>query len=206
MIALSVVWLVLLLTELIWGTSEFFEVFGIAIWVIFLVEFAVRLALAPRKVTFLRRNWLTTIALAAPGLRVFRVLRLLRVARATRALRLVRIIGAANRGMNSLRRSMARRGAGYVLLLTLLVTALGAAGMWTLEAPERGFESYGHALWWTTMILVGMGTDYWPRTPEGRLLCLLLAIYGFAMFGYITAMLASFFLGQEERQRKADAR
>lgn len=42
-----------------------------------------------------------------------------------------------------------------------------------------------------------MGSEYWPRTPEGRILGWLLSLYAFAVFGYITAMLASFFVGQD---------
>ncbi len=47
------------------------------------------------------------------------------------------------------------------------------------------------------MVLVTIGSDTWPTTPEGRILTLLLAVYGFAVFGYITAAIASHFLGQD---------
>lgn len=52
------------------------------------------------------------------------------------------------------------------------------------------------------MILVTMGSESWPRTPEGRLLCLLLALYGYSVFGYITATLASFFVAADGAARK----
>ncbi len=57
---------------------------------------------------------------------------------------------------------------------------------------EGGFTSYADALWWTAMLLTSMGSEFWPKSPEGRILCLLLAFYGFAVFGYITASFASF--------------
>ena len=41
------------------------------------------------------------------------------------------------------------------------------------------------------------GSDYWPLTSEGRILALLLSIYGLAVFGYITASFASFFVGRD---------
>lgn len=47
------------------------------------------------------------------------------------------------------------------------------------------------------MIMTTMGSEYWPQTPEGRFLCLMLAIYAFAVFGYVTATLASFFVNQD---------
>jgi len=37
-----------------------------------------------------------------------------------------------------------------------------------------------------------------PKTPEGRrLLCLLLATYGFAIFGYVTATVGSYFVARD---------
>ena len=48
------------------------------------------------------------------------------------------------------------------------------------------------AVWWTAMLLTTMGSEYWPRTPEGRVLCLLLALYAFAVFGYVTAAIAAY--------------
>lgn len=197
MMVLSALWLALVLVELVWGSSALLGTFGTAIWVVFLAEFAFRLWLAPEKGDFLRRNWLTVIALAAPALRLLRAFRVLRFAR---GLRLVRVVGTANRGMNTLRAAMRRRGLGYVLATTLLVVLLGAAGMYAFEPAaevEGGFTSYGDALWWTAMLLTSLGSEFWPRTAEGRLLCLLLALYGFTVFGYITASFASYFVGRD---------
>jgi len=42
-----------------------------------------------------------------------------------------------------------------------------------------------------------MGSAYWPQTGEGRVLCLILALYAFAVFGYLTASLASYFLDRD---------
>jgi voltage-gated potassium channel len=200
MLVLSFLWLLLVVVELVWGTFDALETFGTAIWVAFLVEFAVRLALAPEKSSFLSRNWLTVIALIVPAFRLFRAFRILKAARAVRGLRLVRIVGTANRGMNALRASLSRRGLGYVTGLTVLVALLGAGGMLAFEPASQvdgGFGSYADALWWTGMLLATMGSEFWPKTPEGRILCFLLAVYGFAVFGYITASFASFFVGRD---------
>jgi voltage-gated potassium channel len=84
--------------------------------------------------------------------------------------------------------------------LTVIVTLLGAGGMLAFEPAsvvEGGFSGYGDALWWTAMLLATMGSQFWPVTAEGRILCFLLAIYGFAVFGYITATFASYFVGRD---------
>lgn len=203
MLVLSLAWLTLVVVELIWGQSSLLETFGTVIWIVFIAEFALRLWLAPEKLRFVRNNVLSLIALAVPAFRLFRLFRafrVLRAARAVRGLRLVRVVGTANRGMRALKASMGRRGIGYVLLLSLLVLVLGAAGMYALEADEagaRGFKGYGDALWWTAMLLASLGTDYWPVSPEGRVLCFLISLYGLGVFGYITASFASFFVGRD---------
>lgn len=197
MLVLAFAWLVLVLAELIWTTSGVFEFLGTLIWIAFIAEFALRFALAPDRLAFLRRNPITLIALIAPALRFMRALRVLRLAR---GLRLVRIVGTANRGLAALRKSLKRRGLGYVLGATALVTVLGAAGMLAFEPAREiagGFTSYGDALWWTAMVVATMGSGFWPETAEGRALAFLLSLYGFAVFGYITASFATFFIGRE---------
>ena len=207
MLVLSLLWLVLVLYELTRGSSDLLESFGTAIWVIFIAEFALRFALAPGKRTFLKRNWITLIALVAPALRLLRIVRVARAASALRGVRLVRIVGAANRGMNALRRTLERRRLGYVLGLTTLIGLLGAGGMLSFEPASEvpgGFTSYGDALWWTGMLFTSIGSQYWPVTAEGRILGFLLSLYGFAVFGYITAAFASFFVGRDAQSEEGE--
>ncbi len=200
MLLLSLLWLVIVVVELTSGTSDLIGTLGTLIWIIFIGEFAIRFALAPEKGAFLRTNWLTAIALLVPALRLFRAFSILRAARLLRGARLVRIVSTANRSMNALRETLKRRQFGYVAGLTLLVLVLGAAGMLSFEPAqevEGGFTSFGHALWWTGMLIASLGTDFWPTTTEGRVLSAMLALYGLAVFGYITATFASFFIGRD---------
>jgi voltage-gated potassium channel len=208
MIVLGFLWLALLIVELRWGLNLFLEMLGTVIWGIFILDFVVRLVIAPHKVSYLKSNWLTVIALIVPALRILRivrVLRVLRVARAARGLRLLRVVTSLNRGMKAISASFGRRGFGYILALTLIVNLAGAAGMYAFEHEmPRGFDSYGAALWWTAMLLTSMGTEYWPQTAEGRVLCFLLSLYGLAVFGYVTAALASYFIGRDADAEDAE--
>jgi voltage-gated potassium channel len=95
MIVLGFAWLALLVIELTRGLSPVMDIMGRAIWIVFIVEFALKLILALRKLPFVRNNWLTVIALIIPALRVFRlfaVARALRLARVARGLRLLRLV------------------------------------------------------------------------------------------------------------------
>lgn len=202
---LGFVWLALLVLELTGRLDPAWQRVSLAIWILFVADFALEFLLAPVKRRFLRTNWLSALSLALPALRVLRVaraLRVLRLTRTARALRLARVLTGLNRGLGSLRRTMRRRGLGYVLGLTAVVAVAGAAGMYAFEhesGPPAGFGTYASALWWTLMLLTSMGSEYWPRTGAGRTLCLLLSIYGFAVFGYITAALASYFVDRDTR-------
>jgi voltage-gated potassium channel len=201
MLVLAFAWLGLLVVELLWGASALFETIGTAIWMVFVVDFAIGLVLAPHKLAHLGRNWLAAVSLLVPALRVFRagrVLRVLRAARAGRSLRLVRVVAGLNRSTQALGASLRRRGFGYVIALTGLFTFGGAAGMYAFENQSVGGpRSYGEALWWTGMLMTTMGSGFWPETLEGRVLCVLLALYAFGVFGYVTATLATFFIGRD---------
>lgn len=221
MIVLSFVWLGLLIVDFTAGLSPLLQTVSNVIWALFVLDFLIEFVIAPSKLAYLRRNWLGAISLALPALRGLRILpaiRLVRAARAAQGLRLFRLITSLNRGMRALGKTLSRRGAGYIVALTTVVTVVGAAGMAVFEspaslaaelgaAPERGagLANYGEALWWTAMIMTTMGSEYWPRTPEGRILGWLLSLYAFAVFGYITAMLSSFFIGQDRAEDQQPA-
>lgn len=208
MVILAFAWLALLVGELVWGESLSFEVIGTGIWIVFILDFALEFFLAPRKTQYLKRNWLTALSLLVPAVRIFRVfrmVRLFRLARVGRGLRLFRLLSSLNRGMRALGASLRRRGFGYVIVLTVLVAFTGAAGMHAFEkGVPGGLNSYGEALWWTTMVMTTMGSQYWPQTFEGRVLCVFLALYAFAVFGYVTAMLATFFIGRDAEDDEAE--
>jgi len=203
MIFLGFVWLVLLLIELIWGLSKVLEYISLGIWILFIIDFLLKFILAPHKINYLKKSWLTAFSLIIPALRIFRLLRFIRLLRGLRGIRLIRVVSSLNRSMKSLGATMRRRGFAYVFLLTLFVTLGGAAGMYALENPNPGFESFGMALWWSAMRIITAGSDFWPLTPEGRGLAFLLAVFGYAIFGYVTATIASFFIGRDAEEKDA---
>ena len=205
MIVLSLVWVALVGIELAQGLTRPVEIAGLVIWALFAVDFLVKLLVAPRKWRFLRRNWITVLSLLLPAFRLARLGRAFRAARVLRGVRFAKMLGTLNRGMRALRRSMRRHGFGYVVTLTLLVMFTAAAGMMAFEreGPNRAvFATYSSSLWWTAMLMTSLGSEYWPKTGGGRALTLVIALYSFAVFGYITATLASFFIDRDDEERR----
>ncbi len=208
LLILGFVWLILLIIELTGNLSPGLELLGTVIWIVFIVDFAIKFTLAPAKIDYLKGNWLTALSLLVPALRIFRVFRVFRVlsaARAARGVRLFRVLTSLNRGMKALGASFSRRGFGYVVALSAIVVFAGAAGMLAFEnESEGGLRTYGDALWWTAMMITTIGSDYFPVSAEGRVLCFLLALYGFAVFGYVTATLATFFVGRDAANKESE--
>lgn len=214
-IALSFVWVGLLVLDLSRGLNPLLQIVSDFIWGIFILDFVVEFIIAPHKLTYLKRNWLTALSLILPAfriVRVFQALRVLRAARAARTLSLLRVLTSINRGMRATARTLGKRSIGYVVALTTIVLFAGAAGMATFESPQAlhaaGYEvaegqaltSYSDAVWFTAMIMTTLGSAYWPQTAEGRILCFLLSLYAVGVFGYITAAIASFFIGQDRQE------
>jgi voltage-gated potassium channel len=52
--------------------------------------------------------------------------------------------------------------------------------------------------------LTSIGSDYFPQSAEGRLLCFIIALYGFAVFGYVTATLATYFVGRDAEAKDSE--
>ena len=214
MILLAFVWLGLLILDFTQGLSPFLHLLSYGIWGLFILDFVIELLIAPHKGAYLRHHWLIVLALLLPAFRVlavFQALRLFPLALTTHWVGLLRVLTSLNRSMGALRRTLDRHGVGYISALTLAVVFGGAAGMVHFESPTAwaqagltpavqagaGLHSYGEAVWWTAMVMTTMGSEYWPKTAEGRLLTLLLALYAFAMFGYITATIAGHFVATE---------
>lgn len=200
MIFLGFVWMVLLIVELVWGLPDWLQTTSLGIWVFFIFDFLIKFILAPNKVRFMRRRWLTAVSLLLPALRLFRLVRILQF---LRGVRLIRVVSTLNRSMKSLGATMQRRGFSYMVALAVVVIFGGAAGMFAAEKGNPGFEDYGSTLYWTAMRVITAGSDSWPSTDEGRVLAFILAVFGYAVFGYVTATLATFFIGRDAEEEDA---
>lgn len=204
MVIFGFIWLGLLIIELVSGLPYHLRVVSLCIWMIFVLDFLFELIIAPEKVTYLKSNWLMIPALIVPALRVFRVLQVIRVVQGAQ---LFRVLSSISRSMHALGSSLGRHGFRYVMALTLVVTFVGAAGMYAFERNPpsgHGMKSYAEALWWTAMIMTTLGSGYWPQTSAGRILCVILALFAFSVFGYVTAALATFLVGREAEEEEGE--
>ncbi|MDQ3653989.1 MAG: ion transporter [Chloroflexota bacterium] len=165
-----------------------------AIWATFLIEFAVRLIVAPAKGAFLRSNWLGALSLALPFLRPVRAFR---AARALRSLSLVRFLGGINRGIRVVRAVTRGRQFAWVGALTVMVMLAGAVGVRFFDrgVEDAPIQSFGSALWWSAAMVTTINNELYAVSLEARVLAILMRIFAVSVFGYITASIASYFIG-----------
>ncbi|HEX5323152.1 MAG TPA: potassium channel family protein [Capsulimonadaceae bacterium] len=218
---LAFVWLVLVILNFTTHTGRMLREVMLGIWCVFLLNFLVEFFIAPHKLNYLKKHWLTAVSLAVPALGVFRVvpfLQILFTVHGAGFLSLLQLMSSLNRGMRAVQQTMRRRGVGYVLAITVIVLFAGAAGMLSFESPHAliangaesavrqgaGLHGYSDALWWTAMLMTTIGSAYWPLTPEGRILCWFLSLYAISAFGYLTASIASHFIGEDTGEEESD--
>jgi voltage-gated potassium channel len=205
LIILSIVWLILIVADFVYGLSPFLQGLSTFIWILFILDFLIEFYISPKKQDYLKQNVIVVLSLFLPALRILRLFSAFRILKFTsfiRSLNLARILSSLNRSIRTARKVMRQRGLEYILLITFFVILLGAAGMYDFERSE--LSSYGDALWWTAMIMTTIGSDYWPKTLEGRVLTFILSVYAFAIFGYITAALASLLVGKEKENSQGE--
>ena len=165
---------------------------GWAIWALYAADYLFRLAIAERRLGFVRRNLVDLAAVVLPVLRPLRLLRVLLV------------FDILHERMNTRLRSHV---VGRVAVLVAFLSALAALAMLDAERtnPDANIRSYGDALWWagTTITTVGYG-DRYPTTGGGRLVGFGLMLGGIALLGVVTAALASWFVEKTAEIRAAE--
>ncbi|OSC41888.1 potassium channel family protein [Mycobacterium decipiens] len=148
-------------------------------WSLFVVDYVVRLILAPNRWHWFVRHLFDLLIVALPLMRPLRLLRLVVLVGA-----LQKAVGNAVRG-----RILIYTISGVSLLI--YVTSLAILDQ-ERDQPGANITSFGKAVWWaiTTVTTVGYG-DLYPITFTGRVIAVLLMIGGISLIGVVTASLAS---------------
>ncbi len=150
----------------------------------FAVEFGTRLAVADKRLTYLRTHWVDALVVLVPFLRVLGVLPA------------VRLLPFLLEAAAALREIMGRYRGAYVLLVGLVSVLSSAAVVMAFERRAGGsIRTLGDALWWATATITTVGYgDLSPETAGGRVVAVFLMFIGIALFGVLTAGVAAYFV------------
>lgn len=96
-------------------------------------------------------------------------------------------------------RFMRREALGRLVVVTLCILVVGTAGMIFFE--RGNIDTIGDAVWWSfvTVTTVGYG-DFFPKTMGGRIIGVVVMIFGIGFLGMFTATIASIFVERKMRQ------
>jgi voltage-gated potassium channel len=178
--------------------SDILQTLDTLVCVLLLIDFGIRLYQAESKLAFLKWGWIDLIASIpnAPALRVGRLVRILRI------IRLLRAVRATHKVTSLFLKDKIRTGIASVLLSAFLLIMFCSVGILICEQqdPDANIKSAGDAIWWsvTTITTVGYGDKY-PVTAEGRMVAMILMVAGIGLFGVLSGLAASFFIGSKEQ-------
>jgi voltage-gated potassium channel len=194
---LAVLWLPVLVvpvvTRIPGSVADTLTAIDYLVWAAFVVEYLVKLYLAPSRWEFARRHIIDLVVIVVPVLRPLRVLRLLRVLTFARASLVL------TSALKRARELLTHHGLHFVLLAVLAIVVAGSAAEFALEHHAHGanIHSFGDALWWAivTVTTVGYG-DRYPVSAGGRGVAVVLMLTGIGLVGVLSATVASYFVGQ----------
>jgi voltage-gated potassium channel len=149
-----------------------------AIWLAFLAEAVVMLAVVPDRWRWVREHPLEVVVVVLTPPFLPATLQSLRVFRLVRLARLVPLLRLGPR-------LFSLEGLRYIALLALLTVVAGGTAYAALEDDPDAWDG----IWWavTTMTTVGYG-DQFPETAEGRVLAIVVMLVG---IGFVTMLIGA---------------
>jgi voltage-gated potassium channel len=170
---------------------------GWLIWSVFVLDFGVKLLLAPDRPVFLRRHWLQLLGLLLPTLRLLSFVRLLRIGRALPA---ARVLTTSYRTAGTARHLLRSRLAYLGGLATVMTVALAELAYLFEHRAGGTIGSFGDALVWAAGLVLAMQADPIPTSRPGQLVMLAGFAAGLVVVATLAGSLGAFLLeGRAER-------
>jgi voltage-gated potassium channel len=167
----------------------------------FIVELSIMLIASARKKEYLVYNWLSPAIIAATALSLLvphlpaelsALLRLLRLA----------IVGLLIARLAHSLRALTPGSTPYILLLGFVLMLLSGGGFYWLEPT---IHDYWDGVWlaFVSGMTVGYG-DFVPTSGPARMFAGLVIILTYGVMSLVTASIAAFFIGKEEKQLRRE--
>ncbi|MGL4107901.1 potassium channel family protein [Clostridium sp. LP20] len=163
------------------------------IYIIFIIDFCIRLFTCKNKQLFFKRNIIDLIAIIPYGL--------FSSSAYGSAFKLIRIVSYILRLIENIKEVLFTNGFIYALGSTVIITFLGSVGIYIFESGvSETIVDYGDALWWSfvTVTTVGYG-DISPTTTGGRFIACILMLAGIGFLSMLTSTISTFFFSAIKR-------
>lgn len=169
----------------------YLNIIQMILWGLFAADYCVRLYLAPRRLYFITHNLMNLAIVLLPAWRIVSFLAMIHL--------------TANRQYKRLS-ELGMKLFGYTAIFIIMF----ALAIYSVESSEPGamIRDLPTAYWWTftTLATVGYG-DVYPITGIGRVIAVVVMLYGVGMVAVATGALASWIIekigGREEQEYPA---
>ncbi|MDH4058621.1 MAG: ion transporter [Cyclobacteriaceae bacterium] len=175
-------------------------IFDDLICVIFLIDFGIGFYRAERKWEFMRWGWIDLIS-SIPAVeflragRIFSIIRLIRILRVFRSIRVL---------VKHFKRNRVESAVSSMAIITILLMIFCSISILRFEdVPEGNINTAEDAIWWAigTITTIGYG-DLYPVTTGGRIIASVLIVFGVAMFGTLSGLITSWFIGSKKKRKR----
>ncbi|AYE33338.1 potassium channel family protein [Clostridium septicum] len=175
------------------------------VWIIFILDYVLGLILAKRKINYIKTHIIDIMVIITVKtyLRFFKALNItliLNNAIIIKFAEFIRLVILILKFKKSIKKSKKLNRFNYMLILTTIVIVLGAVIISLLEGM-----SFEDALWWSfvTFTTVGYG-DVLLTTSMGRVVAVLLMIFGIGFIGITTSTIAAYIINGGRKKRNMD--
>lgn len=174
----------------IWIDEASLQIIDRIIWGIFFLDVTIRFVRAENKWRYIKENPFDIIAII-PLDSIFRI------ARIARFFKIIRLISISSHFFGPVFKILNTNGLNRVLTVTFVLLFISAIPICLVEPS---IQTYEDALWWAfvTATTVGYG-DLSPVTPIGRVIAIILMIFGIGLIGMITGSIATFFIKSQKQ-------
>lgn len=172
----------------IWLTDDIWLTVDRVIWIIFVLDVSYRFIKSESKWGYIKEHPFDIIAIIL----LDSIFRIARLARLIRIFRLLAIISRLPIGG-----ILKTNKLDKVIVWTVLLIFVAAV---PINLVEPNITSYEDALWWAvvTATTVGYG-DISPETGLGRIIAIILMLFGIGLIGMVTGSVATYFIKDKKQ-------
>lgn len=166
---------------------------------IFMLDYIIRLLISSNKKDFFRHNVIDLIS-ALPLNAIFKTLRVFKILKVLKIAKFARLAAVFARFSKRISPFLKTNGLNYVLWCSVGLIGISAFLISYLED-----KSLADALWWSivTVTTVGYG-DISPATAAGRVIAVILMIFGIGFIGMLTSTITTYFARKTQKKTSKD--